>query len=39
MGDLNSRTGRGNMYHENNKYIAEIALENNKKTSLKGDRS
>ena len=39
MGDLNSRTGTGNMYHENNKYIAEIAPENNKKTSLKGDRS
>ena len=34
MGHLNSRTGReGNMYHENNKYIAEIAPENNKKTS------
>ena len=40
MGDLNSRTGReGNMYHENNKYITEIAPENNNKTSLKGDRS
>ena len=40
MGDMNSRTGReGNMYHENNKYIAELAPENNKKMSLKGDRS
>ena len=40
MGQLNSRTGReGNMYHKNNKYVAEIAPENNKKTSLKGDRS
>ena len=40
MGDPNSRTGReGIMYHENNKYIAELAPENNKKMSLKGDRS
>ena len=27
------------MYHENNKHIAKIAPENNKSTSLKGDRS
>ena len=39
LGDPNSRTRReGNMYHENNKYIAELAPENNKKISLKGDR-
>ena len=40
MVDLNPRTGReGNMSHENNKYIAEIAPHNNDKTSLKGDWS
>ena len=40
MGDLNSKKGReGNMYNEYNKYIAELAPENNKKKSLKGDRS
>ena len=40
MGDLNSRTRRErNRYHKNNKYIAKITPENNKKTSLKGDRS
>ena len=38
MGDLNSRKGRGNMYHKNNKYIAEIAPQNNTKTLLKGHR-
>ena len=39
LGDPNSRTRReGNVYHENNKYIAELAPENNKKTLSKGDR-
>ena len=40
IGDLNSRTGsEGNIYHKNNEYIAKIAPESNKKTSLKGDKS